>query len=167
MGAYTSSYVYTQTHSIIFMGDSLRNTLRDVIRECGLSPEKLMQDWGVIERGIRTWLESGHLRNIIIEFFKPWESRASARWDFPIGYSGSGVDDDMWIDKAYLRQLIAKSVRPTADCGYRIVLTVADYAPKVDGFAPCSLLSTGNLSARQSGTVIATSHLTANVTYWR
>ena len=138
-----------------------------MIRENGLSPEKLMQDWLTIERGIRTWLRSGHLTNIVVEFFRPGATAAAARWEFPIGYTGSGVDDDMWLDKNYLRQLIAKARRPTSDCSYRIVLSTTRGAPNVDGFSDCTFLSTGQLAARQAGTVIATGHMTAGVTYWR
>ena len=114
MGTNTYSQALRQTHSIVFLSDNLRNTLREVIRENGLSPERLMQDWDTIERGIKTWLSSRHLNNIIVEFFKPGASVASARWEFPVGYTGSGVDDDMWLDKAYLRQLIAKAARPSS-----------------------------------------------------
>ncbi len=167
----TQVYAYTRafshTHSIVFLSDNLRNTLREVIRENGISPSKLMQDWETIERGIQTWLRSGHLNNIAVEFFRPGATASSARWEFPIGYSGSGVDDDMWLDKNYLRQLIAKSARPTTDCTYRIILCTGVGAPYVSGFSDCSFLSTGNLSARQAGTVIATGHMTASVTYWR
>jgi hypothetical protein len=138
-----------------------------VIRENGISPSKLMQDWDTIERGIQTWLRSGHLNNIVVEFFRPGATVSSARWDFPIGYAGSGVDDDMWLDKNYLRQLIAKSARPNPACTYRIILCTDVGAPHVDGFSSCSFLSTGNLAARQAGTVIATCHMTAGVTYWR
>ena len=109
MSTYAYSQVFSQAHSIVFLSDNMRNTLREVIRENGISPDKLMQDWDTIERGIRTWLDSGHLNKIVVEFFKPGASEASARWEFPIGYAGSGVDDDMWLDKNYLRQLIAKS----------------------------------------------------------
>jgi hypothetical protein len=73
----------------------------------------------------------------------------------------------MWLDKAYLRQLIAKSARPTRDCTYRILLCTDSGAPAVSGFTSCSFLGTGQLSARQAGTVIATGHMTAGVTYWR
>jgi len=163
--AYSRSF--TNTHSVVFLSDNLRNTLREVIRENGISPEKLMQDWETIERGIRTWLQSGHLNNVVIEFFKPGATSASARWEFPIGYVGSGVTDDMWLDKNYLRQLIAKSARPTTGCAYRVILCTDPGRPEVDGFSPCSFLSTGNLAARQAGTVIATGHMTAAVTYWR
>jgi hypothetical protein len=167
MSTQVYSQVFSQTHSIVFLSDNMRNTLREVIRENGISPNKLMQDWDTIERGIRTWLHSGHLSNIVVEFFKPGASEASARWEFPIGYSGSGVDDDMWLDKNYLRPLIAKAKRPTSDCTYRILLCTDRGAPHVDGFTSCPFLSTGQMSARQAGTVIATGHMTAGATYWR
>jgi hypothetical protein len=158
---------FALTHSIVFLSDNLRNTLREVIRESGISLNKLIQDWERIERGIQTWLRSGHLNNMIVEFYWLGSAVVSARWEFPISYSGSGVDDDMWLDKNYLRQLIAKSSRPSLDCTYRIILSTDAGAPHVAGFVPCSLLSTGQLSARQAGTVIATGHLTAGATYWR
>jgi hypothetical protein len=167
MSTHAYSQVFSQAHSIVFMSDNMRNTLREVIRENGISPDKLMQDWNTIERGIQTWLHSGHLNNIVVEFFKPGASEASARWEFPIGYTGSGVDDDMWLDKNYLRQLIVKSKRPTSDCTYRILLSTNYGAPTVSGFTSCSFLSTGQMSARQAGTVIATGHMTAGATYWR
>ena len=167
MSTYAYSQAFAQTHSIVFLSDNLRNTLREVIRENGISPQKLMQDWETIEFGIRAWLRSGHLTNIVIEFFKPGASAASAVWEFPIGYAGSGVDDDMWLDKAYLRQLIAKSARPTSGCTYRIILCTSPGAPDVSGLSDCPFLSRGNLAARQAGTVIATGHMTAGVTYWR
>ena len=158
---------YARTHSIVFLSDNLRNSLREIIRENGLDPSRLMQDWEQIQVGVRTWLDSSHLRTVIVEFFRPGSSTASARWEFPVLYTGSGVEDDMWLDKSYLRQLVAKAARPTSDCSYRIVLNVRNGAPSVDGFGTCTLLSTGNLAARQGGTVIATGHMTASVTYWR
>lgn len=165
--AHAYTQVYTRTHSITFLSDNLRNTLREVIREYGISPNKLVQDWATIERGIKAWLDTGHLKSVVVEFYKPGSSAASARWDFPTGYEGSGADDDMWLDKAYLRQLIAKSARPTLDCTYRITLTVKPDAPDVVGFTDTTFLSTGGLAARSAGTVIATRHMTAAAVYWR
>lgn len=167
MGTYTYSQAFSRTHNIVFLSDNLRNTLREVIRENGLDTDKLWQDWETIERGVQTWLQSRHLNNIVVEFFKPGASAASARWEFPIDYTGSGVHDDMWLDKAYLRQLIAKSARPTTDCTYRVLLCTNIGAAKVAGFTDCKFLSTGQLAARQAGTVISTGHVTAGATYWR
>ena len=161
------AYAYTQAHSIVFLSENLRNTLREVIRENGLSPEKLMNDWDAVGLGITTWLQSGHLTKVVVEFFKPGARAASARWEFPITYSGSGVDDDMWLDKAYLRQLIAKAARPTPDCTYRVLLSHGPGAPDVPGLVDSPFLSTAQLTARQAGTVIATGHITAGAIYWR
>ncbi len=167
MATHAYSQVFVRSHSIVFFSDSMHTALRELIRENGLDPDKLMQEWATIERGVRTWLDSGHLNNIVVEFYTPWSSVASARWDFPVGYGGSGVDDDMWLDKDYLRKLIAKSARPTRDCIYRILLCTDAGAPAVSGFTSCSFLGTGRLSARQAGTVIATGHMTAGITYWK
>jgi len=165
--AYAYTTAFTKTNSIVFLSDNLRNTLREVIREYGISPAQLMQDWVTIERGIRTWLRSGHLNNVVVEFFKPRATTAAARWGFPIGFEGSGADDDMWLDKNYLRQLIGKSKRPDSDCSYRVLLCTDPGAEKVEGFTDCKFLSTGQMAARQAGTVIATGHMTAGATYWR
>jgi len=163
------TYTYNRTNSVLFLADNMRNALRDVIRETGLSPQLLMDEWNSwIHKAIRTWADSGHLRAVVIEFFKPGATTASARWDFPVEYTGSGVDDDMWLDKAYLRQLIAKAAKPTADCTYRVLLTHAPNPPTVPGtnMSDTPFLSTGQLSARSAGTLVATPHLTASATYW-
>lgn len=158
---------YARTHSVTFLSDNLLNTLREVIRENGISPEKLMQDRDVIAKGLRTWLASGHLTQVTVEFYRPGSAVADARWEFPVTYDGSGVDDDMWLDKNYLKQLIAKAKRPAADSAYRVVLRTCNGAAHVDGFSGCTLLSTGSLVPRSAGTVIATGHMTAGITYWK
>jgi Bacterial HORMA domain 2 len=158
---------YTFAQNVIFLSDNFRNSLREVIRENGLSPEKLMQDWTTIENGIQSWLFSRHLQTIVVEFYKPGAVSVSARWDFPISYVGLGVNDDMWPDKAYLRQLIAKSARPTTDCTYRVLLCKLTNAPYVPGFIDSPFLGTGQLEARQAGTIIAAGQLSAGATYWR
>ena len=163
----THTSTYALTHSITFMADNLLNLLRDLVRENGLSPAKLMGDRDDLARAIVSWLESGHLTKVVIEFYKPGALTADARWDFPVAYTGSGVEDDMWRDKNYLRQLIAKAKRPSSDCSYRVVLFHGAGAPAVEGFSSCSMLGTGALLARQAGTAIATGHLTAGITYWR
>jgi hypothetical protein len=158
---------YTRAYSIVFFADNMRTALREIIRENGLNPERLVQDWALLERGIKTWLESGHLNEVCVEFYVPGTTKVVARWDFPVAYIGSGVDDDMWLDKTYLRSLIAKSPRPTPNCVYRIILSVSPGAPHVSGFGDAVALDMGNLSPRSAGTAIATGHLTAGIRYWR
>ena len=154
----TRATTYALTHSITFMNDNLLNTLREVIREHGLSPDKLMNDRDTLARGITTWLRSGHLTDVVVEFYKPGGTTAEARWEFPVRYAGSGVDDDMWLDKNYLRQLIAKAKRPSADCSYRVILLTTRGRANVSGFSSCTLLSTGALVARHAVRPVRRAH---------
>ena len=161
------AYAFNRTQSVTFIADNMRNALRDIVRENGLDPSELMRQWSTwVGNAARTWLDTGHLLEIIIEFYKPGSNAVTARWDFPVSYSGSGADD-MWLDKAYLRQLIAKAAKPTYDCVYRILLTRRPGALAIPGLQDTSFLSTGNLVARDAGTVIATSHMTASAQYWK
>lgn len=160
--------VVTRAHSLLFMGESLRGALRDVIRELGLDPTPLVNEWQLwIGPGVKAWMDSGHLIDIKLEFYKPGATSVVTRWDFPVEYMGLGSDNDMWIDKAYLRQLIAKCPKPTTDCVYRVLLGHKDNPPAVDGITTgIATKSTGNLMPRSAGTIIATGHVTASATYW-
>ena len=45
-------------------------------------------------------METGHLTKLIIEFYQPGSNTASGRWDFPIRYDGTDIDD-MWVDVGF------------------------------------------------------------------
>ena len=57
--AYAHVRTFTQAHSIVFLSDNLRNTLREVIRENGISPSKMMRD---IDSGRSKLVTAGLLR---------------------------------------------------------------------------------------------------------
>src|SRR5260370_3718825 len=101
MATYTQTYA--RTHSIGVLSDNLRNSLREIIRENGLDPLRLMQDWQEIQNGVRTWLDSGHLKTVLVEFFKPGAGAASARREFPVLYTGSGFQGDIRLGQSLLR----------------------------------------------------------------
>ena len=164
MGTHVSTV--TRTHAVTFMTDKLRNVLRDIIRENGLDPDALMGSWEIIGRGLRTWLSSGHLRKLVIEFYEPASGALTARWDIPVAYTGLGDVDDMWIDRDYLRQIVAKAKRPTASSYYQVVFD-APGAPDVAGFVSCTYRNTGALVSRDAGTAVGTGYMSANLSYWR
>ena len=107
--AYAYTHSFSQAHSITFFSDNLRNTLREVIRENGLNPYKLTQDWETIERGIQTWLRSGDLLRTVVEFYRPGASYLSARWDFPISYAGSGAHDEIGTKSSCFSSIMRKT----------------------------------------------------------
>lgn len=165
----TSTYAltFTRTYTSTFVADNMRNVLRNIINYYNLDPENLLNDWELTSNAIRTWLQSGDLKKIIIEFFRTGQSTVEARWDFPISYDGSGVDDDMWVDKSHLERTLNKSAKPSSGCLYEVIFITRPGRPDVPGFSPCKLRSTEMLVSRNSGTVIATGDIMASGTYWR
>jgi len=157
----------TRTHAITFMTDKLRNVLRDLIRENGLDPDALMGSWETIGRGLRVWLTSEHLRRLVIEFYEPRSGSLTARWDIPVTYSGLGTVDDMWVDRTYLRQIIAKARRPTPTSYYQILFDNAPGAAEVAGFVSSGYRNTGSMVSRDAGTAAATGYMAAGLSYWR
>jgi len=64
----THTFTFTRTHTATFASEAMRNVLRDIIRAVGLDPVDLINSWSLNGRAARTWLQSGHLRVLVLEF---------------------------------------------------------------------------------------------------
>lgn len=162
-----TTHAYAHSHSATYVSDKMRQLLRDLLANSGLSPDQLMDDWVEwVERAARTWLDTEDLLAIIIEFYEPGQSKALGRWDFPIDYGTADVEE-MWTDRRFLEQTFAKAPRPPAGCQYRIVLNTRPGRPDVAGVGPTKLREISGLTAREVGTVIATPHMTASARFYK
>ena len=162
-----STYSYARTHTSVYVSDKLRNFLKLLVRQYGLDPQGVVDAWSDwVDRAVRTWLETGHLRSIVIEFYRPGSYDAVARWDFPIEYDGNGVDE-MWVDRSFFEDSIAKAKAPPAGCSFRIVLVTDPNRPAVHGVSSTTLRSVDGLSGRDAGTIIATPDVMASARYYR
>lgn len=162
-----STYSYTRAHTSVYVSDKMRNLLKLLVRHYGLNPQKVVDAWSDwVDRAARTWLESGHLQAIIIEFYWPGSDESVARWDFPIRYDGNDIDE-MWVDRLFFEDSFAKAKAPPADCSYRIVLQTRPGEPHVPGVGDTVLRSINGLVAREVGTVIATPDIMASARYYR
>lgn len=162
-----SVQTYARTHTAAYVSDKLRNLLKLLVRNHGLDPQKVVDSWSDwVDHAARTWLESGHLRGIVMEFYKPGSDYAAARWDFPIRYDGNDVDE-MWVDRALLEASLAKATPPPAGCTYRIVLQTSPGAPQVAGMGDAALRSVEHLVSREVGTVVSTPDIMASARYYR
>ncbi|MGH0028987.1 MAG: hypothetical protein ACQGVC_04290, partial [Myxococcota bacterium] len=85
---------------------------------------------------------------------------------FPIRYDGNGVDE-MWIDRSFFEESIAKAKAPPAGCSYRILLTTSPGRPDVPGVEYTKFLSLNGLVGREAGTVISTPDIMASARYYR
>jgi hypothetical protein len=162
----THSNAYTRTHTAIFVADKLRNLMKVLVSDAGLDPTKLVDAWSSwVEKAARKLLETGYLNKIIIEFYMPGSSNACGRWDFPIRYDGSNIDE-MWVDTSFFKGSLPKAEKPPAGCTYRVLLLEYPGAPDV-GLVSTSFKNLGSLSAREAGTVIATPDIMASAVYYK
>lgn len=163
----TSTFTFSRTHTATFVADNIRNQLRELIKAADLDPTQLVDDWAVVGPAAKYWMETGYLTGVTIEFFYSGSGRAQHRWDFDISYSGSGVDDDMWVDRDHIQRTIAKAGKPPAGCIYRVILTCLPGRPNFPGMSSTDFKSTDGLVSRSSGTAIATQDIMAGLRYWR
>ena len=162
-----NSYTYGRAYTAVYVSDKMRNLLKVLVRYHGLDPQKVVDAWSDwIDRAARTWLVSGHLLAIIVEFHSPGSDNALARWDFPIRYDGNAVDD-MWVDRLFFEGSFAKAKAPPAGCSYRILLQTSPGEPYVAGVGNTVLRSIRGLVGREVGTVISTPDIMASARYYR
>ncbi len=159
--AFVDTYAYTAT----YVTDKLLLSVKEIIRESGLSVSKMSKEWVSLERGISTWIRSKHLEKIVLEIFDPNTSGLITRWDLEIVY-GYGGDGSMWADTDAIRYSIKKAGVIPASCNYEIRVTNKPNWPTVEGWSTCRLRSTAGLSRYSIGTSVGGSGLGADIAYW-
>jgi hypothetical protein len=166
----TSVHVNVSTYAYTHVATTMLRGLRQIVREAGLDPARLIGQWEVLEDGISTWLSSRHLRALVLEVFDP-SARSGAdlvqRFDFTIdyGYYSDG-DGELWHDPDSIRYAVRKAGACTADCSYRVVADTAQGRPDVRGWNSTTLRSTAGFSRHTIGTAIGGGSLGAGLGYY-
>src|SRR5579862_9041317 len=131
--------VRSYTHATIYVAENILRSLKNILLYSGLDPNRLTDEWEVLSRGIRTWIDSGHLRKIILEVFDPKTDAIVGRWDVNISYEWSGGDGAFWTDTDAIRFAIRKAgILPSA-AKYRVVADTAAGKPLVIGWSSTTL----------------------------
>jgi Bacterial HORMA domain 2 len=163
----TAVAVYSYTHSVTYVADNILKSLKDIIRLSGLDPAKLVNSWDSNMRALRTWLNSGHLRRVVLEIYHPETDALITRWDVDVVYSWSSGDGSFWTDTEQLKYHIRKAgVSPSA-AGYRLLMDNKDGRPDVVGWSTSSYRSTDGMVRQSLGSTIEHSGLGASAAYWR
>jgi hypothetical protein len=158
--------VNTYTHSVTYVTDKILHSLKMIILKSGLSPEKLASDWAVLERGIKCWLNTEDLLEVILEVYHPVTDRLVGRWDIEIRYGYTG-DGSFWVDTADITYHIKKAGLWPSQCKYRVVTTTKPGRPSVAGWSSTTLRSTDGFIRQSIGTTIDGSGLSGGTAYWR
>lgn len=162
----TTVHVNTYTYSVTYVANKLLLSLQTIIRWSGLSPERLTDDWEVLERGIKKWLETQDLTQLVLEVYNPWTDALIGRWDLGVSYGFTG-DGSFWVDTDDIRYHIQKSGSWPSSCNYRVVATTKPYRPDVPGWSRTTLRSTDGFIKQSIGTTIDGSGLSVGTGYWR
>ena len=158
---------YTYTHSVTYVSEKILLCLKEIVREIGLNPSRLSEDWEVLQKGISTWLESRHLARVHLEIYDPNGSKLVRRWDFDIEYDYPG-SDSFWADTADIRYHLQKAGFVPDRCEYRVIASTREGSPDVPGWSSCTFLSTDSLSQHSIGTTIfGNNGLASKTAYWR
>ena len=163
----TFVFVNTYAHSVTYVADKMLLSLKEIIRESGLSPEKLTDGWRILQQGISTWIGSRHLETVVLEVFDPYKGTLVGRWDFEI-YYGSVGDGAMWVNTEDIKYHIRKAGHWPSLCDYRVVTTTKLGRPDVIGWSATTLRSTDGFVRQSIGTTIdGNGYIGAGTAYWR
>jgi hypothetical protein len=158
--------VYTYTHSVTYVTDKLLTSIKNIVRLSGLNPAKLVNDWEVLERGIKRWLDTKDLEQIHLEVYNPKTDKLVGRWDFEIYYNFQG-DGSFSQDPDAIKYHILKQGLWPSECEYRVVTTTKTGRPDVAGWSSTALRSTNGFVRQSIGTTINGSGLSTGTGYWR
>ena len=104
----TFAFVDTYAYTVTYVTDKLLLSVKEIIRESGLSPAKMSSNWASLERAVSAWISSKHLSRIVLEIFNPVTSSLAFRWDLDVIY-GYGGDGSLWVDTSAIKYHIRKA----------------------------------------------------------
>jgi hypothetical protein len=163
----TTVTVNTYTHSVVYVADNILKSLKDIIREVGLDPAKLMGDYETNMRALRAWLSSQDLRQVNLEIYDPATDALIARWDLDIAYGWSADDGNFWTDTDQLKYAIRKAGVVPSTARYRLLMDNKPGRPDVAGWSPATYRSTAGMVRQSLGSTIEHNGLGASAAYWR
>ena len=166
MNTSVSTNTTSRTHVVAYLTDKMLRSLGNIIRDSGLSMDTFAEFRPVYDRGIKTWLDSGHLEKVILEVFSPDTNQLIKRWDFELFSDGAG-GLEFWFNPDEIRYHLLKAGKVPAACRYAIIIVNKDGRPDVAGFSPCSLRDTSALRQFSLGTTISASTSGTRTHYWK
>lgn len=164
MGSIVS--VNTYTHTVAFVTDKMLGSLKQIIVGIGLNPANFVGSWSSYDRALKAWLETKDLTEAVLEVTSSTGAFVT-RCDFTIDYSYGNGEGEMWVDPDAVRHEITKMGKFPSECNYQLKLRVKPGAPEVQGWGDCEFLSTAGFTKQSIGTVIGTSSIGAQASYWR
>ena len=138
----TTTITYNSTHTVSYVTDKILYLLKEIIREIGLDPGKLMDNWASLERGVSAWLRSQHLEKVRLEISDSKTGALVSPWDLEViyGYMAAMVRSGLTRLPSGINNIQKAGVVPS-QCVYRFIVFTLPGRPAVAGWGPCEPLS--------------------------
>jgi Bacterial HORMA domain 2 len=165
----TAVRINTTVYSATHVSMNMLRGLKQIIVGCGLDPTRISNEWAVLDRGVSTWVDSGHLKELVLEVFDPSRGgQLVGRFDFTLDYNyAPGGDGELWLDSDAVAWTIKKNGSYPSRCDYHIVADNRDGAAKVEGWSSTSFRSTAGMTKHSTGTAIGGGQIGAGLSYWK
>jgi hypothetical protein len=157
---------YTTANTITYVSSKMLLLFKEIIREIGLDPGKLIDEWNVLERGISTWLLSKHLERIRLEIYDPATDKLVCPWDLDVVY-GYGGDGSFWVDVESIRYSIKKAGLVPSSCRYNFMVFTSAGRPDVAGWSTGTARSTEGFTRYGIGATVGGNGIGTEVYYWK
>lgn len=159
--------VRSYTHATTYVADNILKSFKNILLYSGLDPDHLVDDWQVLHRGIKAWIDSSHLQKLVLEVYDPKTDQLVGRWDVNMNYEWTGGDGQFLTDTDAIRFAIKKSGVLPSSAKYRVVAVTAPGRPDVLGWSTTTLRSTEGMVEQRIGTSIEASGLSGGISYYR
>lgn len=163
----TAVSVNTYTHTATYIAGKMMLTLKEIVRESGLSPAYLATNWVSLEGAVAFYLRDRRLVRLVLEVYPGGcPTILAGRWDLEITYADTGGDGgSFWTDTDLIRYSIAKAGTHPSTCGYRFLLS-AKPGPDYPGWSDTKFLPTDNFTRYCVGSQIGAPGANVETSYW-
>lgn len=165
----TAVRVNTTAYATTHVATNVLRSIKQIIREAGLSLDYLHGHWGTLEHGVATWLGSRHLRKLTLEIWdptKPADRDFVGRYDFTIayGYYADG-DGDLWLDPDTITYAVRRAGAVPSRCEYRVIAQTDEGAADL-GWHSTTYRSTAGFTEHVTGTAVGGGSLGVGLSYY-
>lgn len=161
----TSTSTYTRTNTAVYLTDVVMGAIADILGHLRIDLTTLYRDWAQDEAAIKTWIEEGSLKQVVLECHQP-NGTVAPIIEFPVSYQASGVGDASFTaDRASLARYRAKLAGVPTGTTYNIICTFNGAHTPMPGWGPATRASTTGLQSMRFGTLGSAPHASVDMRY--
>ncbi|WP_406166922.1 hypothetical protein [Streptomyces sp. NBC_00996] len=163
-GVHVRTSINVVARANVYSANEIVRIFYEVVSDLGMNVTELAEIQPIIEKGLRAWLAMRKLKAAYLEVFDPVTHVVRCRTDLNIVYT-SETNERYRTDIDRVKTE-TKSLGRYPGCKYRVVVSLADGAPDVEGWDTTTLGSVDHLTQRDVGDVIDTAAVQSRMFTW-